>query len=272
MLRVERVRAQRSFAPPATLDFGPRTLDSPLAAAVVPGVAGLAVGEGFAAAEDGAGEEGEMFARGVEFEFPGGGEDGVAMQYGDAFVFLARKFFEALAEFDFFAGVEVGVEAAEFAEGGGLAKDEGAGAPAEGAADAVPEVGDGVAGGVAGREADGAAAGEAAAGLDLGGDVVEEGGAGVGVGIDEDEPIAGGGLGAAVAGAADLVLGFEGDGGTGIAGDLGGAVGGVVIANDEFGLPVAAGEGGHGGLDVAKGFAEQAFFVVGGHYDGDEHA
>src|SRR5690348_14452740 len=127
--------------------FGPGTLD--LSASIVPGMAGVAVGEGFAAAQDGAGEEGEVFARGVQFQFPGGGDYGVPMQDDDAFVFFAREFFEPFAELDFFAGVEVGVEAAEFAEGGGFAKDEGAGDPAEGAADAVPEVGDGVAAQVA---------------------------------------------------------------------------------------------------------------------------
>ena len=185
--------------------------------------------------------------------------------------FGAREFFEAFAQFKFFAGEEVGVEAAEFSEGGGFTKDERAGHPTQPAADDIPEGGDDVAGRVAGFEADGAAAGEAAAGGDLRGDVVEEFGAGVGVGVDEDEPIAGGGFGAAIARAADLVDGLEDDGGAGGAGDFRGAVGGVVVAHDEFGLPIASREGGHGGVDLAEGFAEEAFFVEGGDDDRDAH-
>lgn len=196
----------------------------------------------------------------------------MAMQNDDAFALGAGEFLEAFAQFQFFTGKEVDVEAAELAEGGGIAKDERAGKPMQAPAGEVPQGGDGIAGGVSGFEADGAAASEAAAGVDLRGDVVEEFGAGVRVGIDEEEPIAGGGFGAAVAGAADLVDGFEDDGGPSGGGDFGGAVGGVVVADDEFGLPSASGEGGQGGLDVAKGFAKEPFFVEGGDDDGDNHS
>ena len=191
------------------------------------------------------------------------------MEDDDFFAFGTREFFEAFAQLKFFAGVELVVEAAEFSECGGFAKDEGAGHPVQSAAGEIPELRDEVAGRVAAFEADGDAAGEALAGGDLGGDVVKEFGAGVGVGVDEDEPIAGGGCGAAIAGAANLADGLEDDVGTSGAGDFGGAVGGVVIANDEFGLPTASGEGGEGGVDLAEGFAEEAFFVEGGNYDGN---
>jgi hypothetical protein len=234
-------------------------------------VARVAAFQRFAAGQDGFGHEFEMLARGVQSQFARGGEDRVAMDDDDAFAFGAGEFLEAFAEFDFFAGKQVGVEAAEFAERGGFTKDERAGDPAEGAADGVPRGGDGVAGGIPGFEADGAAAGEASAGGNLRRDVVEERGAGVGVGIDEEEPIAGGGLGAAIAGAADLVDGLKDDAGSGGAGDFRGAVGGIVVADDEFRLPSPPGKGAHGGADVAKGFAQELFFVERRNYDGDEH-
>ena len=234
-------------------------------------MARIPVSEGFAGAQDGFGHEEEMFAGGIQAQFARGGEDGVPMQDDDAFALGVREFFEAFAEFDFFADEEVGVEAADFSERRSFAKDEGAGGPVHDAADGVPEAGDGVAGGVSALEPDGAAAGEAAAGLDLRGDVIEERGAGVRIGIDEDEPIAGGGFGAAIARAGDLVDGLEDDGGAGSARDGGGGVGGVVIAHDEFGVPAAAGESGHGVADVAEGFAEEAFFVEGGDDDRDAH-
>ena len=66
----------------------------------------------------------------------------------------------------------------------------------------------------------------------------------MGIGIDEDEPITGSGSSAGVAGAGDLVDGFEDDFGTGGAGDFGGFVGGIVVADDELGFPAALAEGG----------------------------
>ena len=234
---------------------------------IIPNMACLRALQRLAAGQDGARQKAEVFAGAIQMHFARGGEDGVAMQDGDAFALSAREFFEAFAEFDFFAGEEVGVESAEFPERGGIAKNERTGDPSQCAAHTIPESGDGVPGRVSGFEADGAAASEAAASFNGGGDVIEERGAGVRVGVDEDEPVAGGGGGAAIARATDLVDGFKDDLGAGGAGDFRGAVGGVVVANDEFGLPSAPGKGGHGVLDVAKGFAQKAFFVEGGDDD-----
>ena len=94
-------------------------------------MAGLAAFEGLAAGENRFGHESEMFARGVQSQFARGGQDGVAMQDDDFPALGAREFFEAFAEFDFFAGEEVGVEPAELAEGGGFTKNERAGDPTE---------------------------------------------------------------------------------------------------------------------------------------------
>ena len=259
--------ARRESRPTSPINYQPSTINSP--APVIPQMARFGAFQRFAAAEDRLEHELEMLARRIQSQFARGGEDGVAMQDGDAFALGAREFFEAFAELKFFAGEEFNVEAAEFPECGGVAKDERAGHPAQRAAGDVPQGGDGVAAGVAGFEADGAAAGEALAGGDLRGDVIEERGAGVRVGVDEDEPVAGGGAGAAIARAADLVDGLKDDLGAGGPGDFRGAVGGVIVADDEFGGPSAPGESGQRGLHLDEGFAKEAFFVEGGNDDRD---
>ena len=114
-----------------------------------------------------------------------------------------------------------------------------------------------------------AAAGEAFAGIDLVGDAVEQGRAGMGIGIDEDKPVSGSGGSAGVAGASDLVDGFENNFGSGGAGDFGGCVSGVVVADDEFGLPIALMKNGNSSVDVTKGFAKAAFFIESGDNDRD---
>ncbi len=98
----------------------------------------------------------------------------------------------------------------------------------------------------------------------LRGDVVEEGGARARVGVDEDEPIAGGGFGAATSARPIKLMGLEDDVGAGGAGDFRGAIGGVVCrALTMSSVSCAApGEGGHGiGVTWAKGFAEELFLV-----------
>jgi hypothetical protein len=239
---------------------------------IVPSVAFFAAVPGFAAGSDGLEHEGEMFTGGIQAQLARRGQDGVPMQDDNFPALDAREFFEPFAQFNFFAGEELGIEAAEFSERSGFTKDERAGDPPNCPAHRVPQGGEQIARGISGFETDGAAAGQAAAGGDLRGDVVEEFGAWVGVGVDEDEPLAGGGFGAAIARAADLVDGLEDDGGARGARDIRGAVGGVVVAHDEFGLPAAPREGSHGGADLAKGFAQEPFFVKCGDDDGDKHA
>ena len=212
-----------------------------------------------------------MLARRIQAQFARGGEDGVAVQDDDAFAFGAREFLKTFAEFEFFTGEKFGVKSAEFAERGGVAKDERSGHQPECAAGQVPEAGDNVARWISSFKADCAAAGKASAGFYLRGHVVEKRGAGVSVGVDENEPVAGGGAGSAIAGAADLVEGFKDDARARGPGDFRGAVGGVVVADDEFGGPSAPGEGGERFLDVAKGFAEEAFFIESGDDYGNQH-
>jgi hypothetical protein len=109
------------------------------------------------------------------------------------------------------------------------------------------------------------------AGGDLISDVLKQRAAGVRVGIHKNEPVAGGGAGAGIPGAADLVEGFEHDERARSAGDVAGAVGGIVVADDELEFPAARGEGGGGGFDLREGGAEELFLVEGGDDDGNLH-
>jgi len=241
------------------------------AAAVVPEVGGFAAAHGALMIEDAAQEEPEHLAAAVELHLAGGSFERVAVKDDDLLATLAGDHFQTLAELEFFGGKDLGIEPAHFAEGGGLDEDEGTGEPFLEAAGEVPELGDEVGDEHLFIERHGGAAGEDFAGGNLVCDIGEEGAGGMRVGIDEDEPVAGGGGGAGIAGAADLVEGFEDDVRAGGAGDLGGAVGGVVVADDELKFPAAVGEGGGGGQDLRKRGAEELFLVEGGDDDGDTH-
>ena len=69
--------------------------------------------------------------------------------------------------------------------------------------------------------------------------------------------------GAAIPGAGDLIDRFENNLRPGVAGHGGGAVGRVVVANDQFGGPAAARKRGCGRADAAQGFADEPLFVDG---------
>ena len=118
-------------------------------------------------------------------------------------------------------------------------------------------------------EFNGAAASHAFARGNLFGNIFEESWTGMGIGIDKNEPVAGRDRSAAVSSAGDLVDGFEDDFGSGGAGDFSGFVGGIIVADDEFGFPAAFVEGSESGADVAKGFAKTPFFVEGRDDGGD---
>lgn len=110
-------------------------------------------------------------------------------------------------------------------------------------------------------EFDRAAPGHAFLGSDLLADTLEKGRAGVGIGIDKDEPIARGCGSARIAGAGDLVDGFEDDLCCCGTSDFGGFVGRIVVADDEFSFPVALMESRQRTINVAQRFAEALFFV-----------
>ena len=92
------------------------------------------------------------------------------------------------------------------------------------------------------------------------------------IGVHKNKPVAGGNAGAAVAGAADLIDRLENHFRAGSAGDVGGAVGGVLVADDQFKFPAARGEGGGGGFNFRERCTEEFFLIEGGDDDGNSHA
>src|SRR5688572_12836466 len=176
----------------------------------------------------------------------------MAMEDDHALSPAAREPLEAPREVDLLAGVERFAEAAELAEGGGLAEDERPGGPSHAPAEKVPKPDPGARQGVVEVHCHRRAAADAA-GCDFAHHVAEEPGIGVGVRIDEDEPVAPRSGGAAIAGARDLVMRLEDDRRTGSAGEFRRAVSGVVVAEDELGTPSCIGEGMHRAADGGKG-------------------
>ena len=162
-------------------------------------------------------------------------------------------------------------KAAEFAEGRRFHKNERTCEQPLEAAQAIPEPGEDIGSENSLIEPHGGTAREAFAGNDRVGHLVQQFGAGVRVGIHKNEPVAGGRGSTGVPCTADLVEGFKDDGGPGGAGDLGRAVGGIVVADDEFEIPAPACEGGRARFDFDEGGSEQLLFVEGGHDDGDLH-
>ena len=79
---------------------------------------------------------------------------------------------------------------------------------------------------------DGGTARQAAAGCHRLGHVIKKPFAGMGIRIHKDQPVAGGCRSSGIAGAGDLVDGLKHHLGPGGAGNVGGAVGGIVVADD----------------------------------------
>jgi hypothetical protein len=219
-------------------DRGP-TRTGQLPPSIVPRKASVTIAERAIAEEAGFDQESEVFAEGVKMQFPRGGDEWMLTEDDNTLSMLSSEAFEANAEVDFFSGEEFFAEAANFTKRRGFTKYEWAGHEGKGAADAIPKADEKIRLGVVAVKFNGAAARHASAGSDLFGNIVEKRRAGMWIGIDEDEPIARGGGCAAVSGAGDLIDGFEDDFGAGGTGDFGGFVGGIVIADDEFGFPAA---------------------------------
>ena len=181
----------------------------------------------------------------------------------------APNFFQGAAEMNLFAGEEAGIEPADPAEGLGLAAHEGTGGPAEPAGQRIshhdpkgPEPGQWLIHLHAATQGDETVRIQV---LDQGGEQLR---GGKGIGVDEQQPIPGGQGSAAVAGAPDLIDGFEDDGGSGLAGDVGGAVGGIIVAHDQLAFPAQAGQALAGPPDMLQGFGQEFLLVEGGNDDG----
>ena len=114
-------------------------------------------------------------------------------------------------------------------------------------------------------------AGETAAGKNLFRHVRKKSGAGMGVGIHKDQPVPRSRGGAGVASAGNLIDGFKNHFGAGSASDIGRAVRGIIVADNELDRPAAPGKGGGGGLDFRERGTEELLLIEGGDDDGNFH-
>jgi hypothetical protein len=146
---------------------------------------------------------------------------------------------QSLKQFDLFGCKEVRAEAAHFTERACLAKDKRAGRPFPHAADQVPGSGQQVTDPIARVEFDRAASGDAPVFGDCVADIFKQRAAWVRIRIDKDQPVACGNARTTVARPADLVDRLENDLRAAGAGELRGAVRGIVIANNDFVFPLA---------------------------------
>ena len=119
--------------------------------------------------------------------------------------------------------------------------------------------------------ADGAPAGETAPGAERIRRFQKELHAGIGIGVHEEDPVAASVGGAGVARPADLVDRLEHDLRPRAPRDLRRAVGRIVVAHDQLGLPAEACESFHGRADAGERAGQQSLFVERGNDDGDLH-
>ena len=98
----------------------------------------------------------------------------------------------------------------------------------------------------------GGASCNAFAGTDMVCDIAKKLRAGMGICIHENEPSASGERGAAISRAGNLVDRLENDGCARGARDIGGIIVGIIVANNQFGVPADVGEGGGCGFNLGE--------------------
>src|SRR5712692_7798771 len=211
----------------------------PLAPAVVPGEAIFATAQRAPAAGNSLQQEEKELPSAVEAYLARAGAQRMTVQDDDAAPLAPRDALQAARELDLLAGIERFAEAAELAERRGVAEQERTGGPARAPAERVPRRDPQPHVESFAFQAHRAAAAQASAVLDCRRHVVEQFRAGKRIRVDENQPVAGGARGAGIARARDPVHRLEHYAGSRLARDLGGAVGRVVVADDELGLPAA---------------------------------
>lgn len=182
---------------------------------------------------------------------------------------LPRQFVQTFAQVEFLTGKQFVVESAKLSERRRFAKDERPGKQALGSAEEVPEAREEVRQRIAVLESHRATAGQAMAGLNLLRDFREQRRARMRIRINEQQPVAGGGLSAAIPGPGNLVDRLGDECRSAGAGNFGGAVGGIVVAHDQFGFPSELAESDARRLHVSERFTQQPLFVKGRNDDRD---
>src|SRR5439155_4755526 len=240
------------------------------APAVVPGEAVLPAPQRAPARHDGLRHEPEKLAPAVEPQLAVAGAKGMAVQNHDGSPVAASQALQAPEQVDLFARVLLLAEAARLAERRRLAEDERPRCPLVDPAHGVPDSGHERDAGMRILVRDGATAGETSRADGIG-CFEKKLDAGIGIGIHEKDPIAAGAGGAGIARPADLVDRLEYDLRSHALRDLRRAVGRIVVAHDQLGLPAEPSESFHGGANAGERAGQQPLFVERGNDDGDLH-
>ncbi len=191
------------------------------------------------------------------------------MQNHDPFARLPSQPFQPSAEIEFLGCKQLVIESAHAPKSCRIAENERARQPFESAAYAIPKCQEAAAEWIMSIKHHGATAGQTAPGLNLLRHFTEQSDAWVRIGVNEHQPLATGRCGPGIARPRDLIDWLSYHGRSRPAGNLGRPVGGIIIANNQFRLPSALPELRAGGLDAAKGFANEPLFIEGRNNDGD---
>lgn len=214
-------------------------------------------------------KEPRQFAQRIQPHLARGSNQRMPMQDDHFAIRLLRQFVQTLAQVEFLSSKQLVVESAKLSERRRFAKDERPGKQALRSAEKVPKAREEVRQRIAVFESNRATARQAVPGLNLLRDFLEQRRAGMRIRINEQEPVAGGDLCAAIAGTGDLIDRLADDGSSASAGNFGGAIGGIVVADDQFRFPVELAESDARRLHASERFTQQPLFVEGGNDNRD---
>jgi len=229
----------------------------------------LTAGQGAALIKNCAEKKTEVFAFRVKFHFSRGSNKRVPVKNDNSFSCIARQFFQPLAEFQFFRREQFMAEAANFTERCRLAKNKWTSEQLENPAGAVPKPSDDYGGKMVLVQPDRRAARETLAGKNLRRDIGKQFRAGMRIGVHKSQPVAGRCVRAGISRASNLVDRLKHNGRARRARDFRRAVGGIVVADDQFALPADFCESICRLFDLRERGAQQSFFIEGRNDDGN---
>jgi len=176
---------------------------------------------------------------GIELRLACGSFDGMPVEDHDFPFRFAREFFEAQAQVQFLGGIKFVAEATNLPECRRLDKNKRTGHEPREPARIIPQVRNESGDEQFFIEPYGDAASQDFVGGNFFRDVGKKFFARIRIGIHKHQPITGGNGGAGITGAGDLIDRLKNYFRPGGAGDVGGAIGGIIIADEQFELPAA---------------------------------
>jgi hypothetical protein len=224
-------------------------------------VAILAARQSFSAREYRSQQKRRVFASCVKMQLARGSQNRMPVENHDFLPLRARQFLQPFAEFDFLASKLFVTEAAQFPKTFRLAKNKRARHPTTRATYKVPQSDDQIGSRIIAFQFHRAATGEASTGFDATRDVGEKLRARMRIRVHKNQPVSGRGGSSGIAGAGDLVDGLESDNRSCGLRQFRRSIFGIVIANDDFRLPVFLRKHRERQLNVLQSFTNQPFFI-----------